>query len=267
MNGKERYIAGLKKYHKHLEKVILDEYALTVKYINVMAWGYTTTALYVETDHGNYTARLSVFSDEKLEMIKKDIGISHKLHNILPTAEHIRNKDGQYYTLFENKILRLSKHIEGATAFEMDMEQYIKVIEILKKIHKAGILHGDLTPSNLLLSYGKIVGILDFEESFNGPVEYDLARTCVFFWYRMEDIPFREVFDVTLKEYDSPVDEPKFADFCEKHAQNHSEQVRLHKEVYDSEEFWKEDYEFSRKALKEISLFKSERLVLFKDQS
>lgn len=275
-----------KKFHEKLAEVIENEYGLKCAFTNLTSWGYTTTAYYVETNKGNLIARLSKNTAGKIEKIEKEVKISNYLRNIIPTTHYIRNLRGCYIihiknecdsflknmALIENTYLRVSKHIEGIPPFDMNfiiLEQMVKYLKIiheqnpnipevkLKKYYpnkkNQKLLHGDLTPSNVLLSYGNITGILDFEEAMIGPVEWDLSRTAVFSWFRMHDLPFKEVLKFVLEKYDNKdVSEKLTKELSKKHLEDRVENLVKNKYIHEDIKFWNEDYEFTKDMLSKI---------------
>ena len=76
-----------------------------------------------------------------------------------------------------------------------------------------GILHGDLFPDNVIGSGGQVSAILDLEESWIGPMAFDLAMACVGFgwdgtvpaWERWKDLfdGYQSIRRLTQEEVDS----------------------------------------------------------------
>jgi thiamine kinase-like enzyme len=255
-----------------LSKILSVNYGIKPKIVDKSAWGYSSITYYVEDEAGKkYAAKTTIYSDEKKEKLDRDISLSLQLNNFVKTPHYIRDTEGKYLIKDENILVRVSDYIEGTSPFDMNMDIYVQIVELLKDIHRfpvadlsiklpeyepktenAKLLHGDLTPSNIIVAFDVIVGVLDFEDSFIGPVEYDLSRSAVFSWFRMKDIPFQEVFDVTHEKY-SGADRKLTFDFAMKHSKNHLDQVVQNKNKYSDMVFWNDDYLFSSRAYETIS--------------
>ena len=253
---------------KTISRILTEVYGKKIDIVAKSAWGYTTAAYYARADQDELIVKVTKYSDIKLPKAEKDIYLSNVLHGQLPTPAYIQNLDGAYITLENDLLIKVAKYIEGTAPFDMNLEIYRQVLGFLEKMHKIPLdmikidlpvsgkgeffLHGDFTASNIIVSHNKIVGILDFEDSLRGPKEYDLARSTVFCWYRMKDISFRNIAVLTLNN--SPeINQIEFLGFCKVHAKNHLDQVITNKENYDNEQFWRDDYNFSKRALEEIN--------------
>jgi len=149
--------------------------------------------------------------------------------------------------------IKINKYINGVPPFEMNLNILKEAVYILKNIHSTlapGIklsspkglskyenkrfLHGDLTPSNMLVSNNRIIGILDFEHCFIGPIEWDLARCLVFSWFRMpEKTGFEEALNLIVKVYGSDlVNKKLLLKFSIRNAQTYLHNIVKHKEKY-----------------------------------
>jgi len=258
--AKQNYIAGLKAYHKDLTEVVEKNYGVKTQYLEVLSWGYHTTALYIKTeDDQEYLIKLSNWSAEKEKLVLKDIKLSQDLRSVIPTPVYIPNHSGKYITRHQNKILRLSHYISGLAPLDMNYDILGQMVGVLKKIHGYNILHGDLTPHNVLVSYGKLVAVMDFELSFKGPREYDLARTSVFSWNYFNNEEFENVAKFVLEKYaDGKIDPDLFYRMCVENSRKHLDAVINHRQDYDSEQDWKSDYDFAKNQLEKLtSLLKS----------
>ncbi len=270
MSKKAEYIKGLSNYHKALENLIEQNYGIKTDFLDIMGWGYTTTAFYIKTKAKDYIARVSAFSPEKDKSIKKEVFLSNKLHKVLPTVTYVANKNGSDVTYFDNSILRISEHVQGLLPFSMDFDIFTQAILFLKLIHSQKVagfpletytttknpvfLHGDLTPSNFLVSYGKICGILDFEMAMLGPAEWDLSRTSVFCWFRMDNVRFDKVVAHALAVYNKPdINFKLLFELSKKHLITHLENIEKHKNTYHTLQEWKTDYSFTYNKLQELS--------------
>ncbi|KKU30093.1 MAG: hypothetical protein UX44_C0027G0003 [candidate division WWE3 bacterium GW2011_GWA1_46_21] len=252
---KDVYLQNVTQYHKELEETIAHEYGIEPTFTNILAWGYTTTAFFVETKAGNHTARLSTYSSAKLASVEKDVITSQALNAVLPTARFVKNKTGAYTSIVKNGILRLSEHIEGVPPFDMTVNILNQCVDLLVILHRrANFLHGDPTPSNFLVSYNKVVAILDFEESKSGPVEWDLSKMAVFFWFRMQDRAPAQVLKAILNRYNSKnIDLTLLMTLCKKHIQNHLDNIRQSMTYYSDKTAWEQDVAFTVARLAEIT--------------
>lgn len=277
MDQRHDYILKTQKYNKHIEDIIVQEYDLEIKFLNLINWGYNTTAFYLETSIGKLILRLSTYSEEKLQVIQKDILISELLSDVLPIPRFIKSKKGNLICVITDeqgvkRILRLSDHMEGVMPFNPDKEVIHQTATFLKKLHTqvpaekltllkkssmleikenapAVLVHGDLTPSNVLISHNKLVRVVDFENACIGPKEIDLARSSVFFWFRMPNFKFEEVLCMFLDAYNDEVNSDMLYDFSRAFLVEHVENVTNSKEVYESENAWNEDIKFSKQML------------------
>lgn len=268
---KETYLKGLQHYHKLLEQVLLEEYNISTDYLEVLGWGFTTTAFYIKSKNGDYLVRLSNYSKEKLDSVNKEIHISNYFNSEIPTAAYLKNKLGEYTSIFDDRIFRVSEYIEGISPFDIDIDIFKQMIGILKIMHASEIpninlpkkvsenkplrfLHGDLTPSNILISYGKIVGVLDFEMSLVGPVEWDLAKTTLFGWYRMPGSKFESILTSALDFYgQKDIDINLMMKYTLEHAEEFLNNIISHKNIYHHKEDWEHDFNFAKDRLLELS--------------
>lgn len=281
MDQRHDYILKTQRYNKHIEDLIIQEYDLEIKFLNLINWGYNTTAFYLETSIGKLILRLSTYSEEKLQVIRKDILISELLADVLSIPRFIKSKKGNLICVITDeqrvkRILRLSDHMEGVMPFNPDKEVIYQTAIFLKKLHtqvpeeklillkKSSMLeikenvpnvlvHGDLTPSNVLISHNKLVRVVDFENACIGPREIDLARSSVFFWFRMPDFKFEEVLGMFLDAYNSEVSSEMLYDYSRAFLVEHVENVTNSKEFYESESAWNEDVKFSKQMLVKFS--------------
>jgi len=258
--AKQDYIAGLKAYHKDLADVVEKNYGVKAQYLEVISWGYHTTALYLKTaDNEEYLIKLANWSEEKEKLVLKDIKLSQDLKFVIPTPVYIPNCSGKYITRYQDKILRLSHYISGLAPLDMNYDILGQMVSVLKKIHSFNILHADLTPHNVLVSYGKLVAVMDFELSFVGPKEYDLARTSVFCWNYFKDESFENIAKFVLEKYENDkIDPDLFYRLCVENSRKHLDAVTDHRQDYGSGRDWKRDHDFAKSQLEKLtSLFKS----------
>ncbi len=277
MDQRHDYILKTQKYNKHIEDLVTQEYDLQIKFLNLINWGYNTTAFYLETTAGKLILRLSTYSDTKLHAIQKDILISELLSDLLPIPHFIKSKKGNHICVITDeqgvkKILRLSDHMEGVMPFNPTKDIIGQTAAFLKRLHtqmpaqklallkdsnmlevkdseSSVLIHGDLTPSNILIAHNQLVRVVDFENACLGPKELDLARASVFFWFRMENLKFEEVLGMFLETYTAKVDSAMLYDFSRAFVVEHVTNVTNSKEMYDSDEAWTEDLKFSNHML------------------
>ncbi len=272
ISEKENYLKGLQKYHKLLEQVLFEEYNISTDYLEVLGWGFTTTAFYIKSKNNAYLVRLSNYSKEKLESVNKEITLSNYFNAQIPTSKYLKNRSGEYTSMYEDRIFRVSEYIEGLSPFDIDMDIFKQMIGVLKIIHNFEIpsitlpkkpyenkplrfLHGDLTPSNILISYGKIVGVLDFEMGLLGPVERDLAKTTLFGWYRMPGSTFENVLTSALGFYNyKEADIKLIMKYILEYAEEFLDNIISHKKIYNHKEDWVHDFDFAKGKISELAL-------------
>ncbi len=254
-SAKLDYIAVLKAYHKDLTDAVEKNYGVKTQYLEVISWGYHTTAMYLKAENGGeYLIKLTDWSEIKEKLILKDIKISQDLKPTVPTPTYLPNNSGTYVTRYKDKMLRLSHFISGLAPLDMNYDILGQMIGALKKIHRFNILHGDLTPHNVLVSFGKLVAVMDFELSFAGPIEYDLARTSVFSWNYFKNESFENVANFVLKRYShDQIGSSLFYKFCLENAKKHLESITKHQKDYYSKEDWTRDHDFAKKQLEKLT--------------
>lgn len=271
-NYREKLLA----YNKNLDARLLENYKITSKFTTVLSWGNNTTAYYVKSTAGEVVARVTANTPATRETCTKDVMLSQLLSGHLPTSDFLPNKHATYLTEFEDTlgkkcILRVSKFVPGLNPFEMNYDIYMQSLTLLHKLHQLTValelpnvgvpnndtrlLHGDLTPSNILVSYGKVCAILDFERACKGPVEYDFAFTMVFSWLRMPTTPFNEIFDKTLKLCDIQKAENKdlLYYYAKKHLQEFTDNIKASKNSYTKLARWQEDLRFAQQQLTKLT--------------
>lgn len=243
------------------------------------SWGYSTSCYYLKAKDGDYAVSISRHSTKKLVLINKDIYISNFLKPVVPTPTYLQTKNKNNFIVKNEHIIKINKYINGVPPFEMNLNILKEAVYILKNIHSTlapGIklsspkglskyenkrfLHGDLTPSNMLVSNNRIIGILDFEHCFIGPIEWDLARCLVFSWFRMyEKVTFEETLNLVLEVYGSDlVNKKLLLEFSIKNAQTYLHNIVKHKEKYEDKEWFTMEYDFAKEMMKYIKTIKLE---------
>jgi len=272
---------GYSQFHQKLEDIIRDNWGINPQFTNPFAWGYSSTGIYLKSkDQKEYVAMLCNNSKQKRKLIEKNILISCFLNLSVKTPKYLKNKNKEYILNIkkievpegknvENKILILGEFLSGVLPFDMNLDILSQAIRVLEEIHQVdptGIkhllnkidcenpkfLHGDLTPSNMLVSYGKISGVLDFELALLGPVEYDLARLGVFSWFRMKNTNFGEIINLIYENYPQNLSMEKLKKFSRLHCQMHLDNVRKHKKIYDDPLKFQEELDFALDRFKSL---------------
>ena len=256
------------------------EYGIKATLIDKSAWGFTSTAYYVR-DGANrqYIAKVAMVSEEKLAKSQKDILLSTLLHGVVNTPNYLRNSQGEYLTVGKELLLKVADYIEGTAPFDMNTKILEQMAITLKKIHcfpladvnyelrgyesvlqgidvkgsETKLLHGDFTPSNVIVADNVIKGVIDMEDSLTGPVEYDLAVSAVFGWFRMKNIPFTKALDSVKNAYDGKVSQSLLNTFAVEHTRRYLNHVKNSKENYKDESNWQDDFNFAQKAFETIS--------------
>jgi hypothetical protein len=270
----KQYHKKIADYEEHLKGFIQEQYSLRINFLTVMNWGYTTTAYYLETDKGDFVCRISNFSKNKELGLIKDIEVSNILKNSLNIPVYSKANNGRFLLNYvdlmgKNQLLRISDHTQGVIGFNISEENVGEMGQFLHKLHygltiehkdmlqslfskpEGTFLHGDLTPTNCLISYGKIGRVVDFEHSFFGAVEYDLARTAVFAWFHLYHLKFTEIEEILLREYNAvtAVDKKAFNHFAQLNIENHITNIQIHKNEYENEQKFEEELNFAAKML------------------
>ncbi|WP_410208844.1 homoserine kinase [Fusobacterium sp.] len=81
---------------------------------------------------------------------------------------------------------------------------YNKVKEKSYVLLPSGIIHNDIFPDNVFITDGKIIGILDFNESQTGPLIFDLA-IIINYWINIKNFSKgkkKKFIDIFLDEYE-----------------------------------------------------------------
>lgn len=182
---------------KILEKVIDKDYQVEEEYKN---------------DRRTYVAKIRI--EDKVyilkrtfqrNMLKKIIGVFRK-NNSVETFENINRAKknieeladiygvGLNKKLFVEDEFFLMEYIEGK--FYIDDNHYLKIMEILKKIHKNGYYHGDSNPYNFLFDKDEKIHIVDTKikkMSFgNYRAHYDMLTLSKYFREIKPEYPYKK---------------------------------------------------------------------------
>lgn len=265
--------------HSYLENLIAQYYGLNAKFTTVIAWGYQTLSIYMEDTTGHkYLIKRTYNSDKNIKNITKSINVENFMNNFLPTPLYIKNTHGDYITHYGDEMIRLQHFIEGVPPFDMTWDIFEQALVYLKAIHSVNIetaklagidldkieiadtkdnwdnvfLHGDLTPSNILVSHGKISALLDFEYACIGPKEYDVSRLCTFSSYHMEG-KLSEFLDNASQFYKGDLNKRLFLECSKMHLRERLENLIKHKEAHEDQSLWKMDTEITEGKLAEVT--------------
>ena len=276
---------GYAEFHEKLEKIIEENWGITPQFTNPFSWGYSSTGIYVkDVNQKEYVGMLAENTPSKRAAMEKNFTIASKLNLSVRVPEQLKTKDGKFLLDIprieiksgkdvENKLLSLGNFLSGIPPFDMNEDITLQAVNILREIHqvnpnslgirldtieceKPKFLHGDLTPSNILVGYGKIIAVLDFELSLIGPVEYDLARLAVFSWFRIQDSSFIVLLEKVQEEYGTEgateTSMELMKEFALLHCQKHLNNVKQHKDVYETEKAYKADLLFTERQLETL---------------
>lgn len=284
-NKKDEYLFK-KEYHNKFEGLLKKHYNIEAEFSEDFSWGYTSTSTYVKDNEGNeYVARMSRNIPEKKQTIEKDLQITcdlKKLNLSVQLRDYVKNNQNKYLTfieketdengniLIENKIMMVHPFIHGLCPFDMNEEILKQAILLLHEIHKIDpqrinypldtlatnenfFLHGDVTPSNMLVSYNKLIAIVDFELACLGPVEYDLARTAVFSWFRFDDkYPFEKLLEIISTTYPSKVKTKLIWHYAIEHSESHLNNIKKHRKIHQNKGEYKKEVRFAEKKAKQL---------------
>ncbi len=147
---------GTREDNVQIGNVITSSYGLTISFIELISWGYTTNCFYIKTNKGDFVARVSDFSEEKVQDINRDMLISSLLGSefLLPTFLKTTNEEDLVtFTDLDNKkrLLRISDHKEGVMPFALDEELLNKILDtmiILSKYPLCSIFKNPQKPQN-----------------------------------------------------------------------------------------------------------------------
>ncbi len=279
---------GFREFHKALERLIQQNWGINVIFSDPFSWGYTSTSIYIRTQEDKeYIAMLSIDSPQKRASIKKNIEITHKLQLSVQTPKYLRNTQGKYLLPIskieiphgqdvKNRILTLGEFIPGIPPFNVTDSILRQGAKLLHEIHTCGLdtdekirkllpkiksvnqtfLHGDITPSNLLVHNDKLTGVLDFEMALIGPVEYDISRFVVFSWFRRKQAELEKVFRIVITQYaeetENQLSRELLKTFMLLHVQKHVHNIRTHKNNYDKPTKFDQDLKFAEERLEAL---------------
>ncbi len=273
-----------KEYHKRLEQIVEKNFGIDVVYSENFSWGYTSTSTYIKDVNDNeFIARISDATLEKERVTKKDIEINSKINLSVETRKYIPNKEGHKMTyikeekdsqgniLMQDRMLTFYPYLQGMPPFDMTKEIFEQAVKILHEIHQIDpkifscklprvegaqkgeekFLHGDMTPSNMLVSYDKIEAIVDFELACIGPAEYDIARGAVFSWFRMKtDQGLGNLLEFAQKIYPDELNQDLLKKYAIEHTKSHLENIKGNKGRYQNIKDYRKERRFTQKMLR-----------------
>ncbi len=292
---KEDYVQGLEEYHKFVVAIIEKNYDLGIRFFENYAWGLVSTTFYIKSRKGDFTAKISNYTEESEKQIQVDKIMSDFLRKEIPTSEYIETQDNKFSLRFKDpngqeKLLRITKHLVGMSPFGMKYNYLESGINWLKKLHyhilppenliklpylsldssTKYLLHGDMTPNNLLIFFEKVDAVLDFGLSSIGPVEYDLGRLALFTWFRMPGVDFQEILQTTSSYYirasvefnfevnkrvdikEISINQKLIKHFAGEHCSSYLKDVLKHRKLYLDDAKWQADYDFVKTKLEEL---------------
>ncbi|MBP8960700.1 aminoglycoside phosphotransferase family protein [Patescibacteria group bacterium] len=274
---------GYSEFHEKIEEIIKENWGIQPKFSDPFSWGYSSTGIYIkDTQEREYVAMLAQNSKEKKQAMEKNIAIANSIKLSVRTPKQLKTKAGKFLIELdkievpsgksvENKLMSLGYFLSGILPFDMNLDIVGQATKVLEEIHQipAGqinfplekiecdtpkFLHGDLTPSNMLISYGKVVAVLDFELSLIGPVEYDLARLGVFSWFRMTGVSYGKVLSQITDAYsNNNLSDEMLKEFSYLHCKMHLDNVERHKDIYETSEKYQEERLFAEKMVKNLT--------------
>lgn len=261
-------------FHEQIAQTIVKMYKIDYKWSKTFAWGYNTTTVYMEDKKNNtYTVKLTKISKKhKEQTLLKDVLISHYINEntSVPTPRYIKNIKNEYLTPHQDLIMRVQVHIKGFNPLKMNFEVLQEATTTLKQIHNLKIPqnikiesllsdkneqvlnHGDLTPQNMLVSYNKIVGILDLELALIAPPEWDLSRLAVFSGFYMKE-KFEDITQQIKQTYSNNIDLVLYKEFSKLHLQKRVFDITKNENMYKDKKAWKDDLAFTSNKLAIIS--------------
>lgn len=278
----EKGAEGYAEFHRKLEKMILENWGVDPKYSEPFSWGYSSTGFYIKDINGKeYVAIFADNTPAKRNALEKNLYIQENLNLSVETPKYIPTKSGERLLEIdhmeieagkdvENKVIVFYPFLSGIPPFDMDFKILEQAAKILYEIHQTDpdkfrdtldeietsepkFLHGDLTPSNMLISYGEVVAVMDFEMSLIGPAEYDLARLAVFSWFRMKRTRFSKVLKKTQEFYPEKTDMSLIKKFARIHCEMHLNNIKQHQKSYESEKEYEKDLKFAQKKLRKLA--------------
>lgn len=245
----------------------------------------TLSLYMTDTTNTEYLIKVSPKSQEKIRKLEKAIAVENALHNTLKTPLFLKNRSGEFVTSKDKLVVVLQEFIHGSQVFIMDWNIFKQGIESLNQIHtfpklstklenlnyksllkevvpelkknvglndfmrqlsdKFVLLHGDLTPANILVQNGKISGVIDFEECMYGPAEYDLSRFAVFTTFHMEEQNLEVYLAEIKKIYKGTLSDVTFYLTALFHLKQRLRSLQKHKKDYEDLSYWKMDYMFT----------------------
>ena len=271
MNIKEpEYTKSLRSAYMEIIDLLKTSFGLETEYLGKKPswWGYSTSCYYLKAKNGEYVVSISKYSPNKAALVKKDIFLSNLIGLSFPTSSHLKTTKNADFIVKNGYIIKINHFISGTPPFDMNMKILKNAVKILKLIHSIqapGIkidspkrlsiydnkkfLHGDLTPSNMLVSNNKIVCILDFEHCILGPVEWDLATCLVFSWYRMyETISFETALKAAINYYGSKeINKSLLLKFSYEISETYLKNIVKNRLKYENKDWWNVEHEFAKK--------------------
>ncbi|HSW36191.1 MAG TPA: FHA domain-containing protein [Candidatus Limnocylindrales bacterium] len=122
--------------------------------------GYETVTLFSNATQGQYEYGLDKFIEEGKILAKLE---GHP--NIVSVKDFFKNNNTAYLVMSYVEGISLSDYLErheGTLSFEQASQIMMPVLDALRAIHDAGLLHRDVSPDNIYITvHGRVI-ILDF---------------------------------------------------------------------------------------------------------
>lgn len=284
-NKKNEYLFK-KEYHERLEMLLKKHFGIEPTFSDNFSWGYTSRSFYVKTAEGKeYVAKVAEASTEKRTAVEKDIAITSALDLSVKTPTYLKTQEDGFFievkeekargvTLMKERLITLAPFLHGMPPFEMTFDIFRQAISLLAEIHKTqpgnikeylykmempdepenktpAFLHGDLTPSNMLVSYGKLAAVVDFELAAWGPVEYDLSRCALLCWFHMsEKVSIKKVLDTVEEHYPSKLRRKTLEKYLLGNAEKNLANLQANKSRHEDKKAYRKEVKFAKKRLR-----------------
>ena len=269
-------VSFCKRNAKSIENFITKTYNLDVKFSNVFSWGYNSASIYILDKNDNaYVARVREYNKTVKEKLNKEIFFADYFKTLFRTPSFVKTSKGEYITYFKGHSILIHKHISGVAPFDMDLEILGKACEIAYRVHqlkipdyplqkystkasyKPKLLHGDITPYNLLTENNDLVALLDYEEIMIGPLERDLARLVLISWFKLaetSDILISTCVNVAVKSYPGQVNEAMLIQIIHEQLNERINNIKKHKKNYKSALAYKQEMAYVEQFLARMDI-------------
>lgn len=261
---------------KSIQNFIKQTYDIDVKFTNVFSWGYNSASIYVLDKKDNaFVARVREYNRDAKEKLHKEIFFADYFKDLFITPKFVKSKKDESITYFKGHTFLIHKHISGIAPFDMDLEILAKACIIAHSIHQLEIpdyplvkfkstqkydpklLHGDITPYNLLTENNDLVALLDYEEVMTGPIERDLARLCLISWFKMAestDIMLSTCVDAAINAYPTSIDRDYLASLIKEQLNERISNINKNKINYPSDTSFRQELDYVEQFMPRIDI-------------